>query len=273
MKFNDLCKEVTPETNYKFTFSVCTIVSNSEMYAQMFDSFIKAGFTSDICEFLYVNNTEKNTLDAYAAYNHFLQKAQGKYIILCHQDIELIFDNIFVLKNRIEEVEKLDPKWALLGNAGATNLKYKAIHITHGIRAKNHRVGNKFPVKAIALDENFIIARKDANLACSSDLNGFHFYGSDLCIIADVLGYSVYVIDFHILHKSLGNADYRFYALKKDLQRKYLRAFRGRFFQSATIAKLYLTGNKTEYYLLNNSIARSIYRQYLKLKLLTTGKY
>ena len=60
-----------------------------------------------------------------------------------------------------------------------------------------------------------------ANLAISNNIGGFHLYGSDLCIIADILGYSSYVINFHVYHKSGGNADDVFLSTKKSFVAKY----------------------------------------------------
>ena len=55
----------------------------------MVESFRTAGFTAGDTEFLYVDNSDQNALDAFAAYNLFLRVAKGRYIILCHQDIIL----------------------------------------------------------------------------------------------------------------------------------------------------------------------------------------
>jgi NaMN:DMB phosphoribosyltransferase len=54
------------------------------------------------------------------------------------------------------------------------------------------------------------LIKKQANLAVSSDLRGFHFYGADICLIASILGYNAYVIDFHLYHESTGNMDKEF---------------------------------------------------------------
>ena len=44
---------------------------------------------------------------------------RGEYIILIHQDVRLVFDGLKMLKeSKIEEISKIDPSWAVLGNAG-----------------------------------------------------------------------------------------------------------------------------------------------------------
>jgi hypothetical protein len=256
-----------------YRYSICTIVSKMDQYEIMTDSFIKAGFTIDKCEYLFVDNTQYNQFDAFHAFNIFLQEAKGQYIIICHQDVEIIYDTIAELDQKIAYLEKTEPKWALLGNAGAINLKYKTQYITHGIPPFHDQRGKNFPQEVQTLDENFILIKKEANISVSSDLKGFHLYGTDICIIAKVLGYKAYVIDFHLYHKSRGNIDQSFFQLKKDLQKKYQRAFKGKFMQTVTVAKFYISGNKFVNIIYNTSIARIFARQYLRLKLLLTGKY
>lgn len=44
---------------YKYKYSVCTLVTRKEQYMEMLDSFIKGGFTEDICEYLIVDRSLK----------------------------------------------------------------------------------------------------------------------------------------------------------------------------------------------------------------------
>jgi len=165
--------------------------------------------------------------------------AKGRYIIICHQDIVLLNDNLAQLENCIAELNKLDPKWALLGNAGGKSLGYTSLRLTdpHG----DHNTGG-FPMKVQSLDENFILIRKDANLGASSDLEGFHFYGFDLCLVAAMRGYSAYVVDFHLQHLSPGKISQDFIKCKTRLIRKYQQLFSGNFFQT-TCTSFYISGN------------------------------
>ena len=98
------------------------------------------------------------------------------------------------------------------------------------------------PAKVSALDENFIVVRREANLALSNDLEGFHFYGADLCIVADFLGRTAYVVDFHLRHKSGGKPDAAFYRMRKQVARKYRRAMRPRWVIT-TVTNLVISGS------------------------------
>jgi hypothetical protein len=244
-------KEVSKTKGHKLQYSVCTLVTNLQEYHEMLDTFASSGFNNSFCEFLYIDNSAENQFDAFAGLNHFLTLVQGEYIILCHQDILLNFNNIDHLNSRINEMNLKFPDWAILGNAGTVHLKRNASKIANG-------KGNVFfegplPQEVKSLDENFLILKREANLSFSRNLNGFHLYGTDLCIIANVLGYKAYVIDFLLTHKSGGNPDESFYNLKKQLVDKYRKSFRGRFIRT-TITRFYLSGSAIGSLLLNSYI-------------------
>lgn len=207
-------------------FSICTLVTDPGEYSEMVQSFRERGFAGADCEFLYLDNSASNAFDAFTGYNLFLMRASGDYLILCHQDVLLLDQGRSALDQRLAELDSLDPAWALCGNAGGVAGGKLAVRITdpHGA---DQAVGT-FPARALALDENFIVARRDANLALSHDLSGFHLYGADLCILADIGGRTAYVIDFHLRHKSAGNTDAGFYAARRAAIAKYRRAFRTR---------------------------------------------
>lgn len=231
-------------------YSICTIVTRPHEYAEMVDSFRSKGFQEPDCEFLYLDNSEGNAFEAYAGYNLFLNVARGTYIILCHQDISLIEDGRAKLDKIVEELTTRDPNWAACGNGGGGD-EYPgqvALRISdpHG---SDFRIGD-FPAKVQSLDENFIVVRKCANLALSRDLKGFHFYGTDICLIADALGWNCYVVDFHLLHKSPGSKDNSFFDIRERLVRKYRRAFRSRWI-TTTNEILFVSGISGLAYLLN----------------------
>jgi hypothetical protein len=232
----------------------------------MVASFINAGFTTDCCEYLYADNTQQNGYDAYLAFNHFLQIAKGRYIIVCHQDVEAIYDDKAVLLQRIAEVDAADPSWALLGNAGGINLKFKAIRITHGSSKECIVKGCPFPRKVSTLDENFILVKNEANLFVSSNLKGFHLYGSDICQIAFFKGHTAYVIDFHLYHHSTGNIDPSFAQMKQAFALKYTAALRGRYIHVPAVYRFYVSGNRFVNVLMNTFIVKTFVRVICKLK-------
>jgi hypothetical protein len=220
-------------------FSICTLVTDHGEYADMVASFRAGGFGGPDCEYLYLDNSQANAFDAFQGGNIFLREAAGDFIILCHQDIVLLTDDRQTLEARLQELDALDPNWALCGNGGGTSTGELIIRVSdpHG----TNLAWGTFPTQVTALDENFIVVRADANLVLSHDLRGFHLSGADLCILADVLGCSAWVIDFHLLHKSPGRMDASFVAAKQAMKDKYQRAFRSRLI-TTTCTNLKLVG-------------------------------
>jgi hypothetical protein len=255
-------RKIDRQRIFEYEFSVCTLVTYMVEYAEMKSSFENAGFLADCCEYLYIDNSNQNVYDAYGGINRFLQEAKGRYIIICHQDILLKDRTIDELRSRIREIENVDNKWAILANAGGINLKYTAMHLVQG--SGNVLFEKYLPLKTNTVDENFMLVKNEANLALSANLNGFHLYGTDICLIADILGYTCYVIDFSFVHKSDGNADEKFHRLKKQLISKYRKALRPRFV-GTTITRFFISGNRIISTLGNTRLILFIARQFYKI--------
>jgi hypothetical protein len=261
----DFVKTVN-KPNYPYPFSVCTFVTRKDEYQEMLDSFIAAGFTTDICEYLVINNSETNGMDAYEGINTLLQKAAGEYIIVCHQDIILTeTSTLQILNERMAGITLLDPTWAVLGNAGSVARLNKRHAFKIEYPGKAIEAKGTLPQKACSVDENFMLIKNSANLALSGNLSGYHLYGLDICLVADMLGYSCYVIDFLLIHKSRGNVDRSFYQALNELKLKYTRFMRGRYINT-TIASFYLSGSKIKNRLFNTKLFRRVVKTGERLK-------
>lgn len=225
---------------YPYKYSICTLVTQMGEYQEMLESFINAGFTKDICEFLHIDNSISNKHDAYQGVNLFLKQAKGEYVIICHQDILINKDNIDILNDKINELNIRDKSWALCGNAGAAAPN----HIVYHIAYPNNLEMSKgcFPVKVKSLDENFILVKNSAQLSTSTCLNGFHLYATDLCLQASLKGYTSYAISFMLTHKSRGNKDESFFKLRKQLIKNYNRYLKNRWIQTNSTV-FHLSGN------------------------------
>lgn len=248
---------------YSFEFSICTLVTKKEEYLEMLASFEQAGFNTAICEFLYLDNTLKNNFDGYSGLNLFLKQAKGKYIIICHQDILTTKDGINELRNCLSELDQTDPNWAICGNAGAAGPNHVVYHISYP--GDKHLSKGNFPLKVSALDENFILIKNGTHLSFSSDLAGFHLYATDLCLHAELNGYSAYVIRFDLIHKSTGNLSPDFFALRKQLIKKYSRFFRSRWIQT-NCTVFFLSNSLLERWLFGNPLALFLVRMKNSIK-------
>ena len=236
-------REIELKRRSRVAYSICSLVTDLAEYNEMVESFIQAGFHEEDCEFLYIDNSRGNKADAYAGYNEFLSRAQGDYIVLCHQDILLKFDRRPDLERHISALDALDPAWGLLGNAGGNLVGMFAGRVSHPLFDSAPRTIEPWP--ALTLDENFIVVKRQANLGASRDLRGFHFYGTDLCVIGRVMGWSAWVVDFHLFHKSAGNFTDAFYANRDEIEEKYRKALAGRYVQT-TCTTLALGGSASQ---------------------------
>ncbi len=253
MEFPAFAKSLESVCVSKCRYSICTLVSKPSEYSEMLESFVNAGFKPGLCEYLYCDNSKTNRLDAYAAYNAFLNSAQGDYIILCHQDILLNYDKLEKLEQCILELDSIDPNWALLGNAGGVKLAQSALRISHPGAQQNT---GRFPIRVQSLDENFILVKRSANLCLSHDLKGFHLYGTDICLIAKILGLTAWVVDFHLYHKSEGRLDSHFFDSCYAMMLKYRSALHGDYIQTTCA----LLSTKRSNWSVNHAIFTQLYR-------------
>lgn len=256
-----------------FRFSVCTLVTDMQEYSEMIASFVQAGFDKTTCEYRYIDNSEANSFDAYKGYNLFLQHALGEYIILCHQDVLLNFDGINELEQRLKGLDEIDSNWAIASNAGGIeNSLFR--RVAHNVFYPNnplypnghHHYGGNFPQKSISADESFIVVKRASNLVLSKDMEGFHLHGTDICLIANLLGYTSYIIDFKLTHKSYGSPGESFKQMRKKLIEKYSRFMRDRRI-TTTITDFYLSGSAIKTAWAETRFVKKIARKKEKFKI------
>lgn len=204
-------------------YTIGTVVSDWSQYNDMQKSFIDAGFTPPECQYISLSNVDSNNYCLYSGYNKILSEADGDIVILVHQDVRASFDDERVLRDRIDALSLTDPNWAVIGNAGSTPSNEWVVRITD--KYGNDQNIGRFPEKVQTLDGNLIIIKKSSLVSFSNDLFGFHYYGWDICLNADVRGYNCYVIDWHIEHLGDGDVNEHFYDCKEMFINKWQRAF------------------------------------------------
>lgn len=184
-----------------FTYSICTIVNDMDEYELMKTTFINCGFTETAAEYLYFDNTGGNKYDAYSAIKQALGNAANRFIIMVHQDVRCI-DPVEKLNALLNNLNDMDPNWAVCGNAGVAGYHEKAINISY---ENEIWTNEQIPIKVKTLDENFLILDTQKKIQLSPLLSGFHMYGTDLCLHAGSNGYTCYVLPFMVKHLSKGN--------------------------------------------------------------------
>ena len=215
-------------------FTIATLVNDGAQYDAMLRSFQEGGFTGD-CEYLALDNRAGNCFEAYGGIRLVLERARGRHVIVCHQDVRLISEGRHALQARLEELEIRDPLWAVAGNAGGTGRGIaKRISDPHG---EDQRSGD-LPAKALSLDENFLVIKLSSMIAPSADLAGFHLYGTDLCLQARLRGHSAYVIDYHLRHLGRGTVGRDYYLCLEALEDKYARILKPGAIQTTCLAPM-----------------------------------
>jgi hypothetical protein len=206
-------------------YTVGTLVNDQKQWAAMRESFVALGFGDD-CEFIAI----QNPTCGYRGLNEILARARGRRVILCHQDVRLIGDGRAELDRRLDELDAIAPDWAVAGNAGGIAPGALAIRITdpHGA---DRRLGT-FPQRVSSLDENFMVVNAGVRIGFSRDLAGFHLYGADICMMAEMAGCSAHVIDFHLHHLSPGRKDESFARAAEAFRGKWERVLRPRWLQT-----------------------------------------
>jgi hypothetical protein len=219
-------------------FTICTLLRSQQKYIRLLASFAKAGFDSSNSEFLAADNREVNGFDGYDWQKTLLMQARGRFVIFCHDDIELLDAGFSELLTALNALDLNQPDWLLAGVAGGRyqprkhHRPFLRMHISDPF-GDDRRMG-AVPGRVETLDECFILMRRTRPVIGSYDLGGFHFYGPDLCLQAELLGGSAHVIDFHLRHHGGGTKDDSYLAARERFVRKYSAIFPGRFLHCTT---------------------------------------
>ena len=231
-------QRVLKQKSHKKTFSICCIVTDWQLYGKIRGSLELQGFNTENSEFLIADNIEENEFSAYEAIQCFVKQAVGKYIIILHQDA-FPLESSNKLLERISELERHDPDWGIIGNAGKPD--DRSIHGFFSIETYTqvYRIQHPF-IKVQVIDENVIIIKNGLGITVSGDIGGYHFYGFDISSVATRLGYSVYVIDFLWAHHSDGTIDESFINSHSKVEEKMKNYHR--FSRAATTCTLLYWG-------------------------------
>jgi hypothetical protein len=215
---------LSTKEEYPCVFSVCCLVTRWKDYEVAREAFELQGFNAGISEFLVCDNLATNQFDAYQAIRAFLREARGRYVVIAHQDAYPLEDCSKLLE-RLQSLEKADPMWGVVGNAGVNERKWPAV--AGSLRMpESTGISMKIPHQRVSvLDENVLIVRNGCGITVSADLEGYHLYGMDICSVADRLGYTSYALDYLWFHGSHGTISEDFFASKVKLESKLRKYF------------------------------------------------
>jgi len=198
----------------KKSFHICTIVNRPDEYDQMRLSFENAGFTGANSRFSAFDNTSDNRHDPYRLLDRLIAETPEQYLILCHQDVRADLDHSASdLTAALERLDEIDPDWVVAGNAG---VDFHGVTIMHMDAPDGPYRFPRLPCQVMSLDENFLVIKPRCGVSTSSELDGFHFYGTDLALNAKLRQGRAYVIDFLLTHLSPGDSGSSAFAESKE---------------------------------------------------------
>ena len=212
-------------------FCIATLVNDPSAFENLAQSFRSAGFTDEHCNYIVLDNSDGNRYEPYSSLTRIASESNEKYVIFCHQDVIADRgDGREQLEKALSHLSTIDSNWAVAGNAGGTETLRLAMRVTDPSGV--WQVG-RLPREVQSLDENFLIIKPKANVGCSPELTGFHFYGTDLCLNAMKVGCTCYVVDFHITHLSAGNRDPTFNVCQQNMCRLWNKRFAARYVKTS----------------------------------------
>lgn len=224
----------------RVAYTFCTLVTDHHLYNDFLVSAKNAAFGDD-CEFLKVDNTGATQTDAYSGLNSMIERSHGDILILCHQDILFEFDDRKIFEARLSDLEIHDPHWGICGVAGRSK---KGIPVTRmSDKFGDDQCVGEFPSEVVCLDECILITKRSSGIRLSRDVSGFHLYGTDICMVAEFLGYKAYVIDFHLKHLGSANMGPDYYEAYRAFETKWSFALRDRYIRT-TAAPVFLSGRR-----------------------------
>jgi len=122
------------------------------------------------------------------------------------------------LRSQIDIINESYPKWGVLGLFGVTRSGTRVGHI---IDLHGHLMFGPLPQEVQTLDELCLIIRRDSGLVFDESLDGFHFYGADLCLEAADRGFSNLAIDACVKHLGKGKMGEDFWRTAANFARKW----------------------------------------------------
>lgn len=143
----------------------------------------------------------KGAKNASKALNDVINLSKSDYLIIVHQDVFLPQNWQDLLKLRLEELNTLDPKWAVAGPFGRSEKLKKNVGCVYS-SSLGGIVGNRISesIEVDSLDELAIFINMKSGINFEPNLPSFHLYGTEIILIAKSMGFKSYAVNFPLVH-------------------------------------------------------------------------
>ena len=155
-------------------------------------------------EWILVENSGNNRYESISRlYAEAQQRARNDLVFFIHQDVLLPEGWEARMFEGLAGLEKLDPKWGVLGAVGALPLKPGSPKQLRGhwCDPSGYWRYGPLPSEVDSLDEQWLGIRKSRGVTFDTLMPGFHCYGIELSLSARDRGHKTYAIDAFVWHK------------------------------------------------------------------------
>lgn len=157
-------------------------------------------------QFIIVDNTQNLFFETLGqAINSGITQAIHDLIVVVHEDVLLLPGWQPALENSLDELEKHDPDWGLVGAVGWTETKQSRGHWSDPHNFHNTFTDQNFS-EVEHLDEQILIFRKSIGLKFDGNLPSIHNIGKDLAWQLAKDGRKTYAVNAPTIHKFADSA-------------------------------------------------------------------
>ncbi len=147
---------------------------------------------------------QRGYASAASAYNSWLDAGGTGVVIFAHQDVYFPAGWLHHLQTALAWLDEHDANWGILGIYGVRHDR-EPIGWTYST-GLGRVLGGVFstPCAVRTLDEVVLIMRVSSGLRFDEGVEGFHMYGTDICLESERFGCRNYVIPAFAIHNSNG---------------------------------------------------------------------
>ncbi|MGA2331877.1 MAG: glycosyltransferase family A protein [Syntrophales bacterium] len=138
------------------------------------------------------------------AYNDAIEKAENDIVVFAHQDVVFPINWAERFLQEFYKIEGSERNVGVVGCIGITKEGNKAGHIYRHDR--EFFPSHPLPAQVETLDELLVCFRKSSSLRFDVNLPSFFFYGVDICLQSDAMGYKNFAVNAPCFHQAKNRA-------------------------------------------------------------------
>jgi hypothetical protein len=136
------------------------------------------------------------------SYNDAAAMSAADLLCFVHQDVFFPEDWLDNFLKAVEELERFDANWGVLGVAGVRMGKTREWYGNLRHRGRQWGGSDGLPASVQTLDELLLIRKNNDDLNFDENIPTNHLYGADICLQAQSRGQKCYAIDAYCHYNS-----------------------------------------------------------------------